>query len=97
MKTWLKGGLIALGILIIYAVFITLVNWIFGGITPLSIYSEKIILFVLYLIPTYQGLSEETGFIIGLFKTYILTPIFWFIIGATIGFIISKIKGKKKK
>ncbi|GEM_PF-5975982 len=96
MKTWLKGGLIALGILIIYTVFITLINWLFGGITSFSIYSEKIVLFLFYLLPTYQGLSEETGFIIGLLKIYILTPLSWFIIGAIIGFIISKIRNRKK-
>ena len=95
MKTWLKGGLIGLGIFVIGFISLFINNSFFDGATTIFYYIYKIIFFMSYLFRFLLGTGVK-GEIFGVFLGIIISPIFYFIIGAIIGLIISKIKEKKK-
>jgi len=92
---WLKGGIITVGILLIWTILIGLTNFIFGGVTSFADNSGKFILVLLSLVINIVPKEDYgLGILVGLITIYILTPIFWFSIGAFIGWIVGKIKSK---
>ena len=91
---WLKGGVCALIILIIYAFFVALINLMFGGVTPFSEWSGKIILSIpVSLVQLWPTLASDD--ISAMFAIWLTVSLFYFLIGAIIGLIVSKIKIKK--
>jgi len=87
MKAWLKGGLIGIGIFVIglLALFLD------SGATTIFDYIYNFIFFLIYFFRILMP-GELVGDFIGLFASLI----FWFLIGALIGFIHSKFKERKK-
>jgi len=93
MKSWLKGGLIGLIILLI----IVLIDFSAGCKFGRNIGEGCGILLMLASFPLFS--LTKNLFSAGYswyFGTIMLTGILYFIIGAIIGFIIGKIKEKKK-
>jgi preprotein translocase subunit SecG len=97
MKAWLKGGLWGVGIHLVYylvlagLVFLsrdsgeTLAGWIF-------IWTELAPIAILFA-PFGQFVANS---IFGFIVSGIIVTIFWFLIGAVIGYIISKVKSRNQ-
>ncbi|MBU3906825.1 MAG: hypothetical protein KKA64_01100 [Nanoarchaeota archaeon] len=97
MKTWLKGGLIGAGFLVLCLILIVIINWLAGGVTSFASYLGIIILFIpLSVMNLFGTYNEDTYLLLVLFGVYILTPIFFFVMGSLIGWIVDKIKSSKK-
>ncbi len=94
--TWLKGGVIGLflGLFIVFAYFVSDVSKsLFGGnssitIMTIIITAPFILIYVFSLGILFS--NNDSLFRLGLY----LSPIIYFIIGAIIGWIVGKIKGR---
>lgn len=86
MKTWIKYGLIGIGISIIFSIFLFIWNLLIG--MPITIIMQ------FFGLKMYDPSYDRIAFWIG----GVLNPIIvWFIIGAIIGLIIGKIKSRREQ
>ncbi len=91
LPSWLKGGTYALIILIIYGLFLGLINFFAGGVTDLANRSGRIIFGApLKFVQQFPILSDDD--IAGVFFVWLFGIILYFIIGAVIGWVYGKIK-----
>lgn len=91
MKSWLKGGLIGASIILIYNVWTTLIVYL-GISVPIFFFVEyPALLFVTIFNWNHVLNGWQLNVII-----FLLLPIFYFIIGSIIGWLISKIKSRKQ-
>ena len=89
MKAWLKGGLWGMGIYLFCVLLTILIHSLFGVVIPLSEIASTPPLFLINpLLPNSYYDSEAVFLLISI----IFPPLFWFLIGAIIGWIAGKFR-----
>lgn len=94
MKAWLKGGVIGIGIFIIGLIALFIDQNFFGGATTIFDHIYSSIFFLNYIFRSLS--SSEGGTITADFLGLIISPIFYFLVFALIGFIIGKARENRK-
>ena len=83
MKSWLKGGLIGLGVVAVGLISLFIDQYFFGGATNIFDYIYQTIFFISYIFRSFA--AGEGGTITADFLGLVVTPVFYFLVGALIG------------